>query len=108
MSKSEDNNLETIANLDRIVHSPPRLMILAYLAAVESADFIFLMNQVNLTRGNLSSHLNTLEEARYVSINKEFVDRVPRTIIQLTPTGRKAVEDYREQMLTVIDQLLKT
>lgn len=104
----DEKNLESIANLDRIVHSPPRLMILAYLAAVENADFIFLMNQVNLTRGNLSSHLNTLEEAGYVSINKEFVDRVPRTIIQLTSTGRKAVTDYRDQMRTVIDQLLKT
>lgn len=105
---ADEKNLDSIANLDRIVHSPPRLMILAYLAAVENADFIFLMNQVNLTRGNLSSHLNTLEEAGYVSINKEFVDRVPRTIIQLTPTGRKAVSDYRDQMRTVVDQLLKS
>jgi DNA-binding MarR family transcriptional regulator len=107
-SMADEKNLESIANLDRIVHSPPRLMILAYLAAVENADFIFLMNQVNLTRGNLSSHLNTLEEAGYVSINKEFIDKVPRTIIQLTPTGRKAVTDYRDQMRTVIDQLLKS
>ena len=83
-------------------------MILAYLAAVDSADFIFLMNQVNLTRGNLSSHLNTLEEAGYVSINKEFVDRIPRTLIRITPAGRKAIEDYRDQMRTVIDQLLKS
>ncbi|MBE0685944.1 MAG: transcriptional regulator [Anaerolineaceae bacterium] len=105
---ADEKNLDSIANLDRIVHSPPRLMILAYLAAVENADFIFLMNQVNLTRGNLSSHLNTLEEAGYISIKKEFVDRVPRTIIQLTPTGRKAVTDYRDQMRTVIDQLLKS
>jgi len=105
---SEDKNLEAIANLDRIVHSPPRLMILAYLAAVDSADFIFLMNQVNLTRGNLSSHLNTLEEAGYVSITKEFVDRIPRTLIRITPAGRKAIEEYRDQMRTVIDQLLKS
>ena len=107
MSKSEDNNLETIANLDRIVHSPPRLMILAYLAAVESADFIFLMNQVNLTRGNLSSHLNTLEEAGYVSINKEFVDRIPRTLIRLTTQGKKSLEDYRIQMKMVLEKLIK-
>ncbi len=108
MIMSEDKNLEAIANLDRIVHSPPRLMILAYLAAVDSADFIFLMNQVNLTRGNLSSHLNTLEEAGYVSITKEFVDRIPRTLIRITPAGRKAIEEYRDQMRTVIDQLLKS
>jgi DNA-binding MarR family transcriptional regulator len=81
-------------------------MILAYLAAVDSADFIFLMNQVGLTRGNLSSHLNTLEEAGYVDIQKEFVDKVPRTLIRLTEVGRSAIQAYREQMRMVIDELL--
>lgn len=100
--------LETIAGLDRVVHSPPRLMILAYLAAVDSVDFIFLMNQVGLTRGNLSSHLNTLEEAGYVSIQKEFVEKVPRTLIRLTDAGRRAVQAYREQMRSVIEGLLGT
>jgi len=101
-----DNDLAAIADLDRIVHSPPRMMILAYLGAVDSADFIFLMNQVGLTRGNLSSHLKTLEEAEYVSIQKEFVDKVPRTLIHLTDAGRSAIQTYREQMRTVIDGLL--
>jgi DNA-binding MarR family transcriptional regulator len=103
---SADKDLGTIADLDRVVHSPARLMILAYLAAVDSADFIFLMNQVELTRGNLSSHLNTLEEAGYVDIQKEFVDKVPRTLIRLTDAGREAIQTYREQMRTVIDDLL--
>ena len=101
-----DKALQPIADLDRVVHSPARLMILAYLAAVDSADFIFLMNQVELTRGNLSSHLNTLEEAGYVDIQKEFVDKVPRTLIRLTDKGREAIQTYREQMRTVIDDLL--
>ena len=103
---SMDKDLGPIADIDRVVHSPARLMILAYLAAVDSADFIFLMNQVNLTRGNLSSHLNTLEEAGYVSIQKEFVEKVPRTLIRLTAAGRNAIQTYREQMRTVIDELL--
>ena len=103
---SADKDLQPIADIDRIVHSPPRLMILAYLAAVDSADFIFLMNQVELTRGNLSSHLTTLEEAEYVSIKKEFVEKVPRTLIRLTDKGREAIRTYRDQMRTVIDELL--
>ena len=101
-----DKDLQPIVDIDRVVHSPARLMILAYLAAVDSADFIFLMNQVGLTRGNLSSHLNTLEEAGYVDIQKEFVDKMPRTLIRLTETGRNAIQAYREQMRTVIDELL--
>jgi len=103
---SVDKNLQPIADLDRAIHSPARLMILAYLAAVDSADFIFLMNQVELTRGNLSSHLKTLEEAGYVDIQKEFVEKVPRTLIRLTDKGRKAIQIYRKQMRTVIDELL--
>jgi len=102
-----DKDLETIAEIDRVVHSPARLMILAYLGAVDSADFIFLMNQVKLTRGNLSSHLKALEEAGYVDIQKEFVDKVPRTLIRLTDAGREAVQTYREQMQTIIDTLLR-
>jgi DNA-binding PadR family transcriptional regulator len=54
----------------------------------------------------LSSHLGTLEEAGYVSINKAFVEKVPRTLIRLTDAGRAAVEKYREQMRYVIDELL--
>ncbi|MEJ2263207.1 MAG: transcriptional regulator [Anaerolineales bacterium] len=103
---STDKDLGTIADLDRIVHSPARLMILAYLAAVDSADFIFLMNQVGLTRGNLSSHLKTLEQAGYVEIQKEFVDKVPRTLIQLTEAGREAIRTYRQQMRVILDELL--
>ena len=103
---STDKDLQPIAEIDRTVHSPPRLMILAYLAAVDSADFIFLMNQVGLTRGNLSSHLKTLEEAGYVDIQKEFVERVPRTLIHLTDAGREAIQSYREQMRAIVDELL--
>ena len=103
---SANKDLQPIADLDRAIHSPPRMMIVAYLAAVDSADFIFLMNQVGLTRGNLSSHLNTLEEAGYISIKKEFVEKVPRTLIRLTDEGREAIQTYREQMRTIIDKLL--
>jgi DNA-binding MarR family transcriptional regulator len=101
-----NKELKTIADIDRAIHSPARLMILAYLAAVDSADFIFLMNQVGLTRGNLSSHLGTLEASGYVSIQKEFIDKMPCTIIRLTDVGRKAIQEYRDQMRIVIDELL--
>ena len=103
---SADKDVQSIADLDRVIHSPARMMILAYLAAVDSADFIFLMNQVNLTRGNLSSYLSTLEEAGYVEIQKEFVEKLPRTLIRLTDSGREAIQIYREQMRTVIESLL--
>ena len=99
-------DLASIADIDRTVHAPARLMILAFLSAVDSADFTFLLNQTGLTRGNLSSHLQKLEDAGYVSVQKEFVERIPRTLIRLTDKGREAVHSYRETMRQVVNDLL--
>lgn len=105
--KEKDKELlQPIADIDRTIHAPARLMILAFLSVVEGADFTFLLNQTGLTRGNLSSHLSKLEQAGYISIEKEFVDRIPRTLIRLTPDGREAIDIYRENMRQVVDQLL--
>lgn len=102
----DNSDLQPIADINRTIHAPARLMILAFLSVVESADFTFLMNQTGLTRGNLSSHLQKLEAARYISIEKGFVDRIPRTLIRLTPEGRAAIDTYRENMRQVVDGLL--
>ena len=101
--KPQDNeSIALIGDVDRIVHEPARLMILAVLAVVESADFLFLMQQTGLTRGNLSSHLSKLEAAGYVAIEKMFVDKIPRTLLRLTDAGRSALLAYREQMLKAL------
>lgn len=97
--------IHPIKNIDQAIHSPSRLMILAYLAATDCVDFTFLLTQTRLTRGNLSTHISRLEDAGYVEVKKEFVDRVPRTLYKLTDDGRKAIHLYKENMLSVIDQL---
>ena len=108
MSPNElpNKDLQPISDIDPLVHSPTRLKILAYLSIVESADFTFLMRQTGLTRGNLSVNLRKLEDAGYVSITKEFVDRIPRTLIRLTDEGRQAIQAYRDNMRTVLNELL--
>ncbi|MHC4546553.1 MAG: winged helix-turn-helix domain-containing protein [Planctomycetota bacterium] len=109
MEKNEidTENLQPLAEIDRVIHEPARLLILAHLSVVESADFLFLMNQTNLTRGNLSSHLSKLETAGYVEIKKEFVDKIPRTLLRLTERGRIAFNEYRRNMKQVLDSLSK-
>ena len=84
--------------IDRMVHEPARYLIMAYLYVVESADFIYLLHHTRLTKGNLSSHLMKLEEAGYVEVEKTFVDRVPRTLLSLTPGGRAALDAYRASL----------
>jgi DNA-binding MarR family transcriptional regulator len=100
-------DLSPIEQLDPAIHAPARLMILAFLGAIDSADFTFLLTQTGLTRGNLSTHISRLEEAGYVEVKKEFVDRIPRTLYRLTRSGRKAIQQYRDNMQQVIDQLLE-
>lgn len=91
--------------IDRLVHEPARLMILGTLQVVESADFVFMMHQTGLTRGNLSAHLSKLGDAGYIQITKEFVDKVPRTLLRLTPVGREALQRYRRQMTRMLSDL---
>lgn len=99
-------DLDPIEKHDAVIHDPARLMILAYLAAVVTADFTFLLKQTGLTRGNLSTHISRLEAEGYVEVNKEFVDRIPRTLYTLTKSGRNAIIEYRQNMRQIIDQLL--
>ncbi len=85
---------ERLADLDRLVHEPARLAIMSALSACESADFLFLQRITGLSKGNLSSHLGRLEEANLISVTKEFVGRVPRTGIALTPEGRERLDGH--------------
>jgi DNA-binding MarR family transcriptional regulator len=81
------------------------LLLVAHLYVVESADYVFLMQNTDFTWGNLSSHLSKLEEAGYVEIVKDFVGRKPHTMVKLTPTGRQAFDTYRRQMKGLLADL---
>lgn len=88
--------------LDRVVHEPARLAIMTVLAAVERADFLFLIGRTRLTRGNLSSHCSKLAETGYIEIEKQTVDGVPRTLYRLTAEGRQALDSYRSTMALLL------
>ena len=89
--------------IDKLIHEPARLKIMAQLYVVEEADFIFLMRQTGLTWGNLSSHMTKLEDAEYIEVRKEFLEKKPRTILKLTLKGRDAFKKYR----SALDQVFK-
>ena len=101
-SETGSEDLPPIAGIDRLIHEPARLMIMAYLYVVESADFLFLMRQAGLTAGNLSSHTSKLEAAGYIEVVKEFVDRKPHTMLRLTGAGRDAFREYRKSMMRML------
>ncbi len=103
MPTSIDKDLRSIADIDRVVHQPARLMILSILYMIESADFLFLLRQTGLTRGNLSAHISKLEAAGYLDVKKEFVDKTPRTLLCLTDKGRDAFQSYRQSMIQALE-----
>jgi DNA-binding MarR family transcriptional regulator len=89
---------KSISMLDRVIHEPGRLMIVALLSAIEEADFLYLLHETALNKGTLSSHLARLEQAGYVEITKTYRGKVPQTRLKLTRAGRKAFEQYREMV----------
>lgn len=88
--------IQRLAEVDRVIHEPSRLMVVALLAAVKEADFQYLHQATGLTKGNLSVHLSRLEEAGYIAIEKTFRGKYPLTICRLTERGREVLDGYRK------------
>ncbi len=87
-----------LQDINRIIHEPSRLLLLIFLYSVEKADFTFLKLQTGMTQGNLSSHLHKLESEGYIESEKQFRNKRPLTLIQITQKGRGAFKAYVESM----------
>ena len=101
---NEGSDFKPIADVDPVIHAPARLAIMTILHVAQAADFVFLQKQTGLTRGNLSSHLSKLESAEYITVEKKFVERVPRTLLKLTKKGSEEFKKYREQMKRMLGE----
>ena len=97
--------IRQLLELDRAVHEPARLAIMVLLSVVKKADFLYLLNETGLSKGNLSSHTAKLEEAGYITIEKAFVEKIPRTVYQITSEGRSAFETYRQSITEAISPI---
>lgn len=104
-TETKKPELHSLADLDQVIHASARLMVLVHLYVVESVDYVFLKNQTGFSWGNLSTHLNKLEDAGYVAIEKGFKGKKPHTMIHLTKQGRAAFKDYKQNMQQVLDDL---
>ncbi len=90
------------ANLDRLIHERVRLAIVSALAVRESLTFNELKALLKTSDGNLSVHARKLEDAEYITCDKSFEGRVPRTEYRLTALGRRALERYLDHMEALI------
>ncbi len=87
--------------IDRIVHEPARLAILAVLSGAAEVDFAFMQAATGLTKGNLSRQAGKLEEVGYITIRKHFKGKIPATGYRITPAGRDAFTIYWERMAAI-------
>lgn len=91
-----------LTSVDKLIHEPARLAVIAILDTVEKTDFLYLQRATSLTKGNLSVHLQKLEEANLIEIEKTFQGKYPRTLCKLTMKGKKGFQAYKEQMKGVL------
>ena len=91
--------------INRLIHEPARFQVMALLYVIESADFTFIMDQLNLTWGNLSAHITKLEKGGYVAVEKGFKGKRPQTMLSLTAEGRQAFQAYRQSMQQMLDNI---
>ena len=96
-----------MAELDPVIHAQARLRIMSTVAALgadASVSFPRLQQLLGMTAGNLSTHLRKLEDADYVTVTKTHNDRTPATYIELSPTGRRAFEDYMTALRALLGE----
>ncbi len=94
-----------MSGLDPVIHAAARLRICATLASLDEGDritFPRLQELLDMTAGNLSTHLRKLEEAEYVAVDKAHQGRTPVTFVTLTRRGRRAFEDYTDALRALL------
>ncbi len=92
------------AEVNKLIHAPIRLGIMTILNSAKKVNFIYLREKLDVTDGNLSSHMEKLEKAGYVNVKKTFVDKKPNTVYSITEKGKKAFRGYLEHLEKIIEE----
>lgn len=96
-------NPDTFLQIDRVIHEKGRLGIMSLLAASPELAFTDLRDALNMTDGNVTTHIRTLQEAGYVAVAKAYQNNRPLTTCSLTAQGKKAFADY----ITLLEQIVQ-
>lgn len=102
---TSDNLRDRVEEIDKLIHEPARLLLMAHLYVVDQADFVFIIHQSGLTAGNVSSHMKKLIGVGYVDQEKAFVANRPQTTYSLSKDGRRAFDSYRDNIEGILQML---
>ena len=100
-------NPEPFLQLDRVIHEKGRLAIMSALAAAPELSFTELRDMLDMTDGNLTTHIRTLQQEGFVSVSKSYQNNRPLTSCSLTAAGRKAFADYINLLEQIVRQTKK-
>jgi DNA-binding MarR family transcriptional regulator len=92
------------SEVNKLIHAPIRLGIMTILNSVKEVNFIYLREKLDVTDGNLSSHMEKLEKAGYVKVKKSFIDKKPNTVYSITEKGKKAFRVYLQHLEKIIEE----
>lgn len=92
------------AEVNKLIHAPIRLGIMTILNSARKVNFIYLRKKLEVTDGNLSSHMEKLEREGYVKVKKTFVDKKPNTVYRITEKGKKAFRGYLEHLEKILKE----
>jgi DNA-binding PadR family transcriptional regulator len=103
--KNENNSLLQILSINKTIHEPVRLLIMSILYNTEEVDFVFLLNETKLTKGNIATHIRRLEDDGYLKIKKEFIGKKPHSTYTITEKGRTEFKNYVEFMKKILKMI---
>ncbi len=89
--------------LDPLLHSQLRLAVMSILMSVDEADFVYLKEKTDSTAGNLSVQIDKLSTAGYITAEKGFIGKKPRTVCRVTDLGRRAFEQYVDDIKAMLN-----
>lgn len=95
-------NKWSISEIDELIHAKARLGIMVMLMTYEKCEFTFLKKELDLTDGNLSTHIKKLEDAKYLSVEKKFVKKKPMTNLKITKKGEEAFNNYVNTLESIV------
>ncbi len=104
MTNNEQEGIvkEIIGKLNKQFESRVRLGIMSVLMVNESVDFVSLKDLLDITDGNLASHLSALEKNKLIEVRKQFVGRKPNTRYRITASGRNAFREHLDYLAEII------
>ena len=98
---------DILVNINKLFESKIRLGIMSMLIVNESVDFNSLKSHLDVTDGNLASHISSLEKAKYIKVNKSFIGRKPNTTYSVSASGRRAFNEHLDALERLINNSLK-